>query len=472
MAYGYFIGKGDRTSCGGTVLEGDDRVQMFGLLHSREGDRVSCGQDGQTYPIIGGIHFMDSHGKRVAGTLDSISSCPCRARLIPSATLAQYESRHDSPPGARSAAASPVSASGQSSPQPPPPSSPPARSPAATLHARPEPQEPGFYVVPRSTSRQALLDTLFPSPPPGVLRKFMALNPEQPRVKAGTLVVLSDPNNHRCTHEEAVLMQAAAEANAAIASLSEDEADFMMAHRDEIETFMAHSSLAAGIGVAIYADNVANVQKTLKKIEALHTSAFMTDGHLRSPEFFAERRKLMNDLNSQMTRLTRRMTGFPDHPNLKHALGISNKSLVHHWSKAGAPGQIPGYTTHQRGVAKAASILKAGGWLATAIGGGGSVMKVQDVCRAGMSEACRRVKFTETGSFTGAVAGGALAGNALAGIGTPTICAGIGVVTAPAGGVGGFVCAAVLVGVASAVGGLIGSQVGERIGEIIHEVAQ
>ncbi|MDY4300955.1 hypothetical protein SO486_13315 [Pseudomonas salmasensis] len=43
---------------------------MYGLLHARAGDRVSCGKDGQIYRIVGGIHFIHSHGRRTAGTLD------------------------------------------------------------------------------------------------------------------------------------------------------------------------------------------------------------------------------------------------------------------------------------------------------------------------------------------------------------------------------------------------------------------
>lgn len=35
-------------------------------------------------------------------------------------------------------------------------------------------------------------------------------------------------------------------------------------------------------------------------------------------------------------------------------------------------------------------------------------MKVQDVCSAGDTEACRKVKFTEAGGFVGGVAGGQL----------------------------------------------------------------
>ncbi|MEG1082661.1 MAG: PAAR domain-containing protein, partial [Pseudomonas sp.] len=83
---------GDKTTCGGTVQEADNRVIMFGRNHVREGDRVTCGKSQGVYRIIGGISYIESHGRRVAGSLDSISSCPCRARLIPSLNSATYQS--------------------------------------------------------------------------------------------------------------------------------------------------------------------------------------------------------------------------------------------------------------------------------------------------------------------------------------------------------------------------------------------
>lgn len=91
MNEGYFIGLDDKTTCGGKVLDGDTRVMMYGLAHAREGDRVTCGEDGKTYRIVGGISHMISHGKHVAGTLDSYSNCPCKAQLIPSVFTATYQ---------------------------------------------------------------------------------------------------------------------------------------------------------------------------------------------------------------------------------------------------------------------------------------------------------------------------------------------------------------------------------------------
>ncbi len=103
MSEGHFIGLGDNTTCGGKVLDGDSRINMFGVLHSCEGDRVSCGKDGKIYRIVGGISHMVSHGRLMAGTLDSFSSCPCKARLIPSVYTATYH--HEARPAAQTAAA-------------------------------------------------------------------------------------------------------------------------------------------------------------------------------------------------------------------------------------------------------------------------------------------------------------------------------------------------------------------------------
>ncbi|HCN45918.1 MAG TPA: hypothetical protein DIT18_09895 [Pseudomonas sp.] len=88
---GYFIRLGDKTSCGGQVTGSDNLITMFGIEHAREGDNVTCGVTGLTYQIFGGVSHITSSDRPVAGTLDSISGCPCRAMLYHSFTFASYE---------------------------------------------------------------------------------------------------------------------------------------------------------------------------------------------------------------------------------------------------------------------------------------------------------------------------------------------------------------------------------------------
>lgn len=89
---GYFIRRGDKTSCGGEVTGSDSQINFMGIEHAREGDSVTCGVTGLTYQIQGGVSYITSSGLRVAGTLDSISGCPCKASLYHTWTGSTYES--------------------------------------------------------------------------------------------------------------------------------------------------------------------------------------------------------------------------------------------------------------------------------------------------------------------------------------------------------------------------------------------
>lgn len=120
MTKGYFIVRGDKTTCGGVVLEGQSNDTLYGKPRAYEGHRVTCGNDGKTYTIQGGISFMRAYGRLIAGTLDSISGCPCRARLINSQYNGTYECRRKPSPqwtvNASQACEAPVNPSPEASP--------------------------------------------------------------------------------------------------------------------------------------------------------------------------------------------------------------------------------------------------------------------------------------------------------------------------------------------------------------------
>ncbi|QXI18445.1 hypothetical protein [Pseudomonas hamedanensis] len=330
--------------------------------------------------------------------------------------------------------------------------------------------EPGFYIVQQVMPRSALEAALFDKPDGATLENFTRLNPHVTGyAKPGQLIVLSDPNNLQCTREETLLMEAAQKVDAALKPMSDEEASFMVQYRSQIESVLSQGSTSIGVGESIFAKNLEDVKTSLTEIEALHQKSFQRDGHLRSSEFFAERARLFGKLDRQLNGLTRKGIGFPDHPSLKSALGISSKSLVHHWSLAGAPGQIPGYATHAEGVAKAAKVVKYGGWVGTAVGGGASYIKVQEVCAAGDVDACEKIKYTEGGSFIGGVAGGAAAGAFLTGSTAGIICVGLGV---PTGGMATLACGVIVVAAGSYAGGALGGATSEWAGEKIYEAVK
>jgi len=364
----------------------------------------------------------------------------------------------------------PVSSAATSQPAAPrQPGFAPSNPPAPVIFARADPQEPGFYVVPKSMTREALEATLFATPDAAVMHKFRALNPEQGDIKAGSLIVLSDPNNTSCTYQEAQLMQAAQQVKLALDPLTPEEAEFMFRHAAEIASFTGETSTWLGVGAAMMEKHLTRLRDTLQAMERLHQDNYRQHGHLKSPQFFAERQRLLAQLDAHLMNSTRLrgQTTLGDHPKLKTALGISSRSLVHHWDKAGAPGQIPGYATHVNAISRAAKYMSAGGYIGIGIGGVSSLLAIQEVCVGDSGAACEKVKFTEGGKFVGSTAGGIGGGMGVPWAGR-SVCLALGRRHV----VGGVVCYAALVGVGAWVGTEGGGRVGEYVGEKIFEVKQ
>ncbi|QHG63160.1 PAAR domain-containing protein [Pseudomonas putida] len=325
-------------------------------------------------------------------------------------------------------------------------------------------QEPGFYIVPRCMTYQEILIELGAPQanlPSSILER---LNPTfQQGFKAGEIFVISDGlSRPACTREELIAMSAAQQAREALADLTDEEADFMMRHQAEIAGLLSDVSLTMGVSQAMMARSLDELSNILRTIEELHQQQFAKHGHLRSPAFFAERKKLFKqlDANLKATFLNKRMN-LGNYEKLRRDLGISSKSLVHHWSKAGAPGHIPGYSTHLNKLARLSKFLKAGGNVGIAIGGAGSALKIYEACQAGSSGTCRKTQFTEIGNFSVGLAGG-IAGAKAGGAIAVTACW----VTGP----GTPVCSLVVTGIGALAGSVGGMKLGEIIGEAVYEV--
>jgi len=71
---GYYLFRGDKTRCGGVITEGWTDHQHFDRDMACEGHKVTCGKHPGLYRICGGLED-GIHGKRIAGTLHSYSSC-------------------------------------------------------------------------------------------------------------------------------------------------------------------------------------------------------------------------------------------------------------------------------------------------------------------------------------------------------------------------------------------------------------
>ncbi len=82
MAKGFFLRIGDKTTCGGAILSGSSTLRFHGVPGARVGDKVTCGKFPGMFEIVGGLPKRRNEGLLLAGTLHSVSSCPCRATFI------------------------------------------------------------------------------------------------------------------------------------------------------------------------------------------------------------------------------------------------------------------------------------------------------------------------------------------------------------------------------------------------------
>lgn len=321
--------------------------------------------------------------------------------------------------------------------------------------------EPGFHVVQRPMNRNALLAALYgdASAKPD---SFDRLNPGlDDQVLPGEMIVLGDPEASACTLEEADLMAVAEQVNAKVRSLSADEAQFLIKHYDLLEVITSTSSAGLGAGAVMVAKQLDHIKTTLMEVERLHQDSYRKHGHLNHSDFFEKRRALFKKLDFALGSLAKRGMSLDDDPKLKRALGLSSKSIVRHWSKAGV-GDIPGYGTHFERLAAGTKYAKSVGYLGIGLDIAASGVKIQAVCAKGEAKECRRVKFMEGGRLSGSVAGGG-AGAFFA----PMLC---GIVGLGSGGLGGVACAVIMAGAGSYGGASIAGEVGESVGEVLYEV--
>lgn len=200
------------------------------------------------------------------------------------------------------------------------------------------------------------------------------------------------------------------------------------------------------------------IEQTLKKIEVSYQNQFRTQGTLIGQQFFVERKELLHQLKELVNKpllksLSRNIVKFQNYENMKRALNLSSRSIVHEWSTAGISG-IPGYSYYVGNAARAARFLKAGGYIGIGFAFAGTSNDVVNACLKGRENECGKIAVRDYTKFAVGT-GSAMFIGAWGGSAGLLGCAAIGIATAGAGGV---VCAAV----GSMVGGYIGSTAGEK----------
>ena len=320
---------------------------------------------------------------------------------------------------------------------------------------------PGYCVVERQGSLDYQARELFRNTRTPAASLFMKLNADTQYLKPGQILIMADPDTPAplTSHMLNTLRQAKNNTNAALTGVDSADAGFMQRHYGMIAAL-------TGIGDKIFStagsagEKYFNaIEQTLKKIEASYQNQFRTQGTLIGQQFFVERNQLLNQLKELVNKpllksLARHSVKFHQYENMKKALNLSSKSIVHEWSTAGMSG-IPGYSYYVGNAARAARFLKAGGYIGIAFSFAGTTNDVVYACTKGRERECDKIAFREYSKFAISTAGG-MTGGIYGGAAIVGVCAGVGIATV---GIGGVACAAV----GSMLGGYMGSSGTETI---------
>lgn len=336
-----------------------------------------------------------------------------------------------------------------------------ARSTDVSENPSMELSEPGYHVVKEPMSKTELLRELYgdASAKP---EHFDRLNPGiRSRVLPGEMIVLGDPSAHECTVEEARLMDVAARVNQEIHELTEDEARFLANNYDFLEFMVSSGSAGLGAGAFAISQQLNSIKASLTELEELHQRTYTRYGHLNHETFYNERRSIFKRLDFALGKVAKSGLSLDGDASLKRALGLSSKSIVHHWKSSGV-GDIPGYSTHFSKLARAAKFANGVGYAGIGLGFTGATLAVKQACTFGTDKACEKAPFTEFGRFGGSTFGGWIGG--ATGV---YACVAIGGATA---GVGGVACALIFGGGVSVGGAALGGTTGQQFGEKVYEL--
>lgn len=472
---GKFLYHMDKTTCGGRILSGssDDTIDTpHGERERvREGDPVTCGKHAGRFRVCGGMgdtYEVNGVSRQWAGSIESYSSCPCKAKFKPAVDWDTYEYNCNAGLAAERARSAELKAAQEKEPIQ-----------HAQTAKKPQPEkkkgiDAGFTVIPYGGTTEGWQRLIFSGQAPaGAEALFSALNVSGKEYQAGSIMLLVDPekqDNEQIAH----LKAAKARIDAALEPLTTKQANFLYKHRDAVAMFAAVSSTASD--TAGYAGQIAEtakgyferIENILSQIQQAYQNQYITRGTLIGEQFFVERQRLLGQLDSVLKMFMKQRFMFTEYTDLKGALGLSAKSITHRWNETGV-GDIEGYATHIEKMAKYVKLMETAGKVGVWLSAFDTAAKITEACT--IRRDCEKTAFTSVGEFSGSLLGGAIAGKIAGSAAANTVCAVVlGAATIEAAGAGALLCTLGVNGAIAYGTDKASSAFGGFVGESLYEV--
>ncbi|WP_241189935.1 hypothetical protein [Enterobacter ludwigii] len=324
---------------------------------------------------------------------------------------------------------------------------------------------PGYCVVqhPGTLDYQARL--LFNNVNSEAARYFMQLNHDTLWLKPGQLLIVADPNNANQSLQLSTLAKAKQKINHAFTSLNTSVSEYLHANYENISALTSLGDKLAGNVGDLGEKYFRQIESILVKIERTYQNQFISQGSLIGQQFYIERKALFSQLKPLLNDVSKLTLKIQPYESIKKALGLSSRSIVHEWSTIGV-GAIPGYSDYILRSSRAASIMKAGGWISLGFSFLNTSNDVYKACTVDREDQCGKVAVTEYSKFGGGTLGAA-GGAWAASLGTGALCGAMGI---PTLGTGALVCG-IVVGVgATSAGAWLGTKGGAEFGEGISNL--
>ncbi|HDR2755049.1 TPA: PAAR domain-containing protein [Enterobacter asburiae] len=482
MGTGYFLVRGDKTTCGGSIIEGCDSHSIHGQATARMGDKYICGADKKTYRIAGGIPNYSIHGVQAAGTAHSRGTCACKCYFINSFTDCIYGYESEAVKSTVKTTLSTLPLHSQplpkSSPAPKPvaPTVKPAEAPTEPKKER-EPVDAGFCVLPYGATPSSYELYLFTTPPAGTKELYYQLNPEMKK-KPGSILIVVDPEKQEPEQVEA-LQRARDRIDTALEPLTVQEAKLLHDNRGAVGAFsyqlfgshLGKAGDALGFISEIGNSYYEEINKILIDIEYLYKNTYTrNNGIISGQEFFGQRARLFKQLDLILTKFSKSQLNLDEYQSIKRSLGLSTSSIMQRWDRTGV-NNIEGYASYIEKSAKLMKLMKTVGFVGIGLDFAGYTSNVYEACVTGRESECRKATINEYSKFGLKQTSGIVAGK-IAGTLTRSTCMwALGFITAEVGAIGSGLCLVTGIGtgiMAEKEAEKIGESVGEAVGNLIN----
>ena len=318
---------------------------------------------------------------------------------------------------------------------------------------------PYSFINPRMQTYQGLKSSV--SLAGKSLAKFDTLNAHirDAVVLAGEMVIIGDDSTKSCTSQEAYLMKKATEVHHMLLINGMAGDSYMVENYDFLQDVLDRTSIATGTVSDGWSRHLKNIQGSLEEINALYKSHF-SSGKLQNRELFFQQRALLEaKIQTQLSSFASTGSGLGKNTRIKDLLGLSTKSYA-------KQGEIARYADTVAGVAKAATIIKRGGYIGVALDVASTSLEIREACLVGDERQCKKARYVEGGKLVGSLSTGAIVALPSVAISKSICKVVIGVLTRGKG-----LNACVVVGTGAATWGAseLGGQRGEEIGDVVYE---